>query len=346
MSTNSTTPLRVVVLVSSMLLFGSINTLTKKAQFRTCGPNVVITADDAGGHGGDCPEGTYPFNKPWTQNLVMFMGEALLLFLFLRHDSSSSGGAMTGTHLSSVATHEEEEGGTRVDRAVDREAEGYLLRNHHQQNTEETLASTTTTTGTDRNTTPRSLVPLLALPALCDVLGTGLSGVGMNWVSASVWQMMRGSIVIFTSLLSIVFLSITVLGLCVVGVSSILDVSATEGHGSRRNAASVGMGIFFVILGQFCSACQMVLEEMFLKKRRVPVSLVVGMEGVWGIGLMMVILLFMFEIPGVDNGSFENVIDSGYKIAQNTLLQILVVSYFLSIALLGRSSGIYMDLPG
>lgn len=35
------------------------------------------------------------------------------------------------------------------------------------------------------------------LPTIGDIGGSSLAGIGLLWVSASIWQMMRGSIIIF-----------------------------------------------------------------------------------------------------------------------------------------------------
>lgn len=46
----------------------------------------------------------------------------------------------------------------------------------------------------------------LAIPASCDVCGSTLMFVALSMVSPSVYQMMRGLIVVITALLSIIFL--------------------------------------------------------------------------------------------------------------------------------------------
>jgi drug/metabolite transporter (DMT)-like permease len=50
--------------------------------------------------------------------------------------------------------------------------------------------------------------PLIFLPpAVCDILGTSLMYIGLNLTSASSYQMLRGSVIIFTGLLSVAFLN-------------------------------------------------------------------------------------------------------------------------------------------
>jgi len=91
---------------------------------------------------------------------------------------------------------------------------------------------------------------LFALLAVCDLLGTSLAGIGsvvnvrptprgsslarLLFTFASVYQMLRGSIIIFTGLWSVLFLhrklerfrwaaiGITVIGLILVGLSGVL----------------------------------------------------------------------------------------------------------------------------
>ena len=47
---------------------------------------------------------------------------------------------------------------------------------------------------------------IFALPALCDMLGTCTMYAGLTMTHASVFQMLRGSVVVFTGALSVAFL--------------------------------------------------------------------------------------------------------------------------------------------
>ena len=57
------------------------------------------------------------------------------------------------------------------------------------------------------------------LPACCDVGGTTLSGIGLLFTSASVFQMLRGSIIVFTALLSVIFLKTQIVGIPLLGIT-------------------------------------------------------------------------------------------------------------------------------
>ncbi|KAF6778685.1 hypothetical protein AHF37_01428 [Paragonimus kellicotti] len=153
------------------------------------------------------------FNKPWFQTLLMFLGEVLCLFGFF------------------VIRY-------RKRKRLEREG------TYHQ------IVS-------DPNTLGILNTPLFnwyfGLPACCDLLGTTLAGIGLMFVDASIWQMMRGSLIIFAAVLSIIFLKrrlfgfhwtgmlCTVIGLALVGTKSVFS-----GHSSQHTAAQSAIGKEFV----------------------------------------------------------------------------------------------------
>ena len=77
---------------------------------------------------------------------------------------------------------------------------------------------------------------LLALPAMCDMCATSVMYFGLNLTFASSFQMLRGSVMFFTAVLSVMFLKriiqlyrwagigIVITGLVGVGVSDLLKV--------------------------------------------------------------------------------------------------------------------------
>mgnify|MGYP006273516085 CR=1 FL=1 len=78
---------KLMLLVFGMLSSGAVNTLSKKYQFDTCAPALhksEVTVQQS--H--ECVKRGYPadyepFNKPWLQNMMNFLGE-LTCLLFLR----------------------------------------------------------------------------------------------------------------------------------------------------------------------------------------------------------------------------------------------------------------------
>ena len=110
-------------------------------------------------------------------------------------------------------------------------------------------------------------------------------------------------------------------------MSVILVLNATSDSGKMV------LGIGLIVAGQFCNAVQMIVEEIYLKKRSLEPLLVVGMEGLWGSLIMcFVVLPIIYFIPGDDNGSYENAIDALYMIKNSWSLALLIVGYWLSIA--------------
>ncbi|XP_065684104.1 solute carrier family 35 member F6 isoform X2 [Hydra vulgaris] len=168
--------------------------------------------------------------------------------------------------------------------------------------------------------TNRILHLIFILPAACDVIGSTLSALAMIHLDASVAQMLRGSIIVFTGILSS--------GLCLVGLASILK--SESGNQSQKYVA---IGVILTILSQIAGATQMVLEETFLKGKGFKPYHVVGMEGVYGFFLMSIVLVVMQYVPGPQPGnSFDNTYDALIMIKNSSTLTALSFVYLLSIA--------------
>jgi len=151
---------------------------------------------------------------------------------------------------------------------------------------------------------------LIMIPAVFDLFATTLSGVGLLWVDASVYQMLRGSLLIFSAFLSIVFLgkrlknyhwagiAITCIAVTMVGTASVKSSSGEEGTSSGLQV----LGIILIVGGQAVQASQIVVEEVLLKgDYGVPAMVIVGMEGVWGVLWMIVLMLIIQFTPGYND---------------------------------------------
>ncbi|VDN51220.1 unnamed protein product [Dracunculus medinensis] len=83
-------------------------------------------------------------------------------------------------------------------------------------------------------TIPRFNYFLFAAPAACDVVGTSLQYLGLKLTSAASFQMLRGAVIVFTGVLSMIFLrtrlqafrwvgiAFIVIGLLIVGVADVM----------------------------------------------------------------------------------------------------------------------------
>ena len=85
---------------------------------------------------------------------------------------------------------------------------------------------------------------LLAIPALCDFITSTLQYIALNFISGSVYQMMRGGTIVTTFIFSIFFLKIRIrkyqiagsvlalVGVVIVGASNILFSDSSSGSSS------------------------------------------------------------------------------------------------------------------
>ena len=124
-------------------------------------------------------------------------------------------------------------------------------------------------------------------------------------------------------------LAVVFAGLGVVGASSLLNNSS----GSSGFDGKAVLGLALVVAGQLCNAVQMVVEEMYLKNRNIAPLKVVGMEGFFGLIIMIFIILpVLYFIPGKDGGRYENSLEAFKMMSENGVLMAMVLLYLSSIA--------------
>ena len=154
---------------------------------------------------------------------------------------------------------------------------------------------------------------LLALPAVCDILGTTLVNVGLLFTPPSIYQMTRGVLVLFVGLFSVVFLrrplyayqwcgmGLVVLGVIIVGLSGALygrSVNAEEPY----DVTAIVFGVVIIALAQCFTASQFVLEEYILEQYAVEPIKVVGWEGIFGFVITVCAMLCLWPLAGVMGG--------------------------------------------
>ncbi|KAF9357987.1 hypothetical protein BGX34_009116 [Mortierella sp. NVP85] len=167
-------------------------------------------------------------------------------------------------------------------------------------------------------------VLLLWLPTICDMTASTLMNVGLIYCAASVYQMLRGALVIFTGLLSIVFLGrrllafewfalfTIVMGIATVGLASVISQDAKPVVGDNEpdsdesiKAFKALLGIFLVLFAQIFTAAQFVIEEKFLSGFHCAPLRAVGYEGLFGTITVLVAMPILHFTLGVANpGSF------------------------------------------
>ena len=176
-------------------------------------------------------------------------------------------------------------------------------------------------------------------PAMCDMTATSLMYLGLSWTYASVFQMLRGSIIIFVGILSVVFLKrklhrhhwagmfIVLIGLGLVGLASVLAPKDDE------SAPHPLLGDAIVLAAQLVAAVQMVVEEYLLSKHRVPALAAVGWEGVFGFSVLSLLLIPMYYLPGdAEGGRLENAVDAWIQLKNSKVIMLALAGNVLSIA--------------
>ena len=197
---------------------------------------------------------------------------------------------------------------------------------------------------------PQKFIPLVwAIPALCDLCGTSTMYLALTWTYAASFQMLRGSVIIFTGILSVAFLGnklkihhwvgmVTVIvGLAVVGVGDVVYFKGGQGLTKEYVLA----GDLLIILAQGIVAIQMTVEEKIIKKYQVPPLQGVGWEGIFGFSVLIILLFPMYFIPWhlpasqdfwQDTKRFEDSIDGLHQIFNSPLLLLSTLGLIISIA--------------
>lgn len=185
----------------------------------------------------------------------------------------------------------------------------------------------------------------VAAPAMCDLCATSLMNIGLFYLDASIWQMLRGSMVIFSAIMTIIFLkrkyycyhwigiTLVTIGLVTVSASSFMKTKDTP---TNATAGEVVMSICLVVGAQIIQASQIVIEEYLLKNVKAAASLIVGLEGMWG-GLVGIGVLAIVQSTGntksalVKAAFYEDTIDSFIMIKNSRALLNMVIIYILCI---------------
>uniref|UniRef100_A0A914EKX5 Solute carrier family 35 member F6 n=1 Tax=Acrobeloides nanus TaxID=290746 RepID=A0A914EKX5_9BILA len=178
-------------------------------------------------------------------------------------------------------------------------------------------------------------------PALCDVIATSLSYTGLNLTTASSYQMLRGAVIIFTGLLSVAFLRmrlqgyrwigmlLVTLGLVIVGVTDIVyDDDPTD------DVNGIITGNLLIIMAQIIVAIQMVTEQKFLLQYDVPPLLAVGLEGLFGLTILSILMVPMYfiHVPATfSKNPFHRLEDIIYAFQEMREKPIVVVALMLTV---------------
>jgi len=310
------------VAVLGMLTFGTASSIMSKINFEVKGMNTLGKL--------------VSFHKPWFCVLVMFIGMSGCIFLYL------------GAALSSLCSGGKRKKGNGGDRRRaydarddDNEYLKALINNHNyhhslnpgeekdsegggwraEHSDEDDFDSEQATSKCSQAVQ----ILMIVIPTAFDLIATVLMSIGLLYVTVSIYQMMRGAELIFAAIFSVAFLGkklykmhyvgilLSLVGISTVGVASVLSPNQNN-TGTKEQQV---MGILLIILSQAIQAGQICFEEHFMRNMEfMKPTLVVGLEGVYGVLLQTLIVLPVAQrLPGDDvGGKLENTVDSLHMI--------------------------------
>mmetsp|Transcript_91004 Transcript_91004/g.262172 ORF Transcript_91004/g.262172 Transcript_91004/m.262172 type:complete len:247 (+) Transcript_91004:1-741(+) len=104
-------------------------------------------------------------------------------------------------------------------------------------------------------------------------------------------------------------------GVALVGLGHLLDVRAAP-EGSLGQTV---FGITLVVTGMALQSAQIIAEESLIKKTGIAPMRVVGLQGVWGLAVMVCgVYPVMYCAPGDDEGKMTNIVNEAYMLTQSS----------------------------
>eukprot|EP00929_Paragymnodinium_shiwhaense_P121990 TRINITY_DN94493_c0_g1_i1.p1 TRINITY_DN94493_c0_g1~~TRINITY_DN94493_c0_g1_i1.p1 ORF type:complete len:359 (-),score=93.35 TRINITY_DN94493_c0_g1_i1:51-1127(-) len=178
---------------------------------------------------------------------------------------------------------------------------------------------------------------IFAVACMMDWTATTLVNMAYLVIAASLVQMMRGAIVIFTCILSVVFLgrrqygyhilgvTLVFLGITLVSLSAFIN-PVTGSSASVQPMSAKMMGIMLCVGAQLFQASMIVYEERIMGQYSLAPLLVVGMEGMFGIifGTTILVALNLMHV--------ETTSVAFYQMQHSTPLLIAIIGSVFSIA--------------
>ena len=199
---------------------------------------------------------------------------------------------------------------------------------------------------------------LLAIPGFLDTCSTGLANIGLILLPASIYQMLKGSLIIMTFLMSkfivknkhtcdhYVAIPVSTTGVVLVGLSAYLNADEkSDDGGNFSDTKTTLLGIVLMVIAMFILSIQFCFDEHFMRKYSCHPLICIGYEGIFGffINLLLCILFYFIKCGSYedkeeppyfvknmctgDNDNVwrpENIIFAFRQLINNSLLSILV----------------------
>jgi drug/metabolite transporter (DMT)-like permease len=190
--------------------------------------------------------------------------------------------------------------------------------------------------------TPVWMYFFLAIPSIFDLGATALCMMGLRFLDVSVYQLLRGSGIIFVALMKQHVLGDNLYKFQWLGVfwnvTSVILVGGTAILNSTENPTLAPgealLGVTLVMCGAFVQALQFVFEEkvMSMDDASAPPLLLIGMEGLWGTFLCLTVVYpLAYYLPGDDHGSYEDPFNTYAMFMNSPNIQWAFFIYFFAI---------------
>ncbi|OMJ08788.1 Solute carrier family 35 member F6 [Smittium culicis] len=334
-------------LAVGMLVTGTLNTILTKMQNYVC----VDNCDDPN------PKNHLLYSQPVWQTLNMFIGEILCLVVFFAANIYTR-------FTSNVKRYEYQQIVDSTLNLNNAENPNYNTLNssdnnsHSAELTDDQIEQQIQNLKAEKPELSGLNNLLLSIPAACDIITTTLLNVGLLFTTASVFQMLRGLVVIFVGLFSVKFLghSLTrdqwvslvmiVTGALIVGTSSILNSkgdseTSTIGHianitlGNEVDRAENIFGIIVILFAQVFGALMMISEEKIMQHHSYQPLKGVGLEGTFGALTVGILIPILHYTVGVNNrGGYFDADAAFSQIMNNKSIFNFCIYIMLSISML------------
>ncbi|OZJ03471.1 hypothetical protein BZG36_02747 [Bifiguratus adelaidae] len=330
----------ILLIVAGMLTAGVCNTIFNKLQDMQCVANC------------DSPDPTQRkhFEQPLWQTLNMFIGETLCVFVLLAGHLRDKF-AERQIQLSPNTPHLE-------DRLIPNNVEPSAL---DQLDASAIVDDTLPFIQHDNKLEELHgwKAVLFWIPTLCDMTATTtlqLMNVGLIYTTASVYQMLRGAVVIFTGLFSWIFLGrritkqdwlslvLVVGGVAIVGMSSIIFPTQTTKSSLDEDPDSPILpppeldwtsviGVLLVLGAQLFTASQFVIEEKLMVRFGVRPIKAVALEGIFGLlSVLIGMPILHFTLGQKYPGGYFDVPAGFHQIVDHPVIWLTVLGSCFSIA--------------
>lgn len=207
-------------------------------------------------------------------------------------------------------------------------------------------------------------------PTIFDLVASALLGIGLLFTTVSVYQMVRGTEILFTAALSSIVLhrrlnsqnlwglAFCLTGILLVGASSMLSADKSsfilEDSNYLQKGYSVGetlLGMSLIVIAEAVQASQVVAEDwlMSVAETKLPAIEVVGYEGLFGTVLMSAIVLPVLQVSrlGPEGGGLqEDSLESLHMLRGSPRLALTAASYIGLMAVYNLSGMMVTDSMG